>query len=151
MKIPKSVYAGNKTLGPVTVNINLKSLNNTRILNLTQYAWVDQKYQFAINILKVRGNLSVVTDSDYLGIAEYVDVLKENKHEVLFALNPREFSLKNLGDRTNSMFGGAPASNQRMRLAFDKLKAAGVNVRKFKTREALEAYLTKRAAKRAAL
>ena len=134
--------SGRKQDKYVEVNFSIKRLRESRIFNFTGYAWVDQKYQIGIQALKVHRSKTVIHDSDYLAIDEHAEVLKNQGHEVVFVLNEREFSVKNIMMPTGR-FSRASASNKRMRAAFEKLKARGVRVRKFKCLKALTRYLDK--------
>jgi hypothetical protein len=84
----------------------------------------------------------VIHDSDYLGCDAYAEVLKEKKHTVIFVLQPKEWSMKNMRSQ-RGVFGGCPASNQRIRRAYEKLKSMGVSTKKFQSPFALERYLLK--------
>lgn len=147
MNIPKligpQIYGSAKNSNTVSINIDLSFIRTNRILNFTGYAYVDQTYKFATNILTTKKSLLVIHDNDYLGFDGYAELLKENNHTVCFVLAPKEWTTKNMGDRTNTVFGGCPASNSRIRKAHDKLKSLGVKVKKFQNPLALEKYLIK--------
>ena len=129
----------------IEVSISINRLRTSPIVNFTGFSWCDQKYGFAMSMLRNSWCKTIVHDSDYLGLAEYAEVLKERDHEVVFILNKREFSVRNISDRTNGHFSTASASNKRIRKAFEKLKSAGVRVRKFRTLATLERYLIAKA------
>lgn len=141
--IGKPIYGPSKCGKSVQVNIDINEMRDLRVVNLTCYAYVDQKYKFARSILEHSFNRTVITDTDYVGFDEMIELLLKNKHTVCFVLAPREWSVQRMGDRTNTVFGGAPASNARIRKAFNKLKAAGVKVKKFQNPMALQRYLQK--------
>lgn len=137
----------------VSINIDLDHFRAKRILNLTGYIWSDQKFGIAMNMIRNSRGLTLVHDSDYLGLREYGEVLKDREHEVLFVLAPKDRTLKTLGRRDmpycSPLSPGIPtASNARIRKAYDRLKEAGVKVKKFRSMDAMEKYLVKKQAER---
>lgn len=127
----------------VSVNISFEYLRRPfAVLNFTGFAWVDQKYRFARNILEERGGLTIIHDSDYVAMKHLRDMLRDKNHEVVFVLSPSEDYRKK-----DHPFGKGNASNQRIRKAYDLLKEHGVKVKKFKSLDALTNYLIKKQSK----
>lgn len=123
----------------VSINIDLDQIHS-KVFNFTGYSWVDQKFKFATNLLfNCLHNKIIIHDSDYLGLEEYAEHLKERNHEVVFVLSPSEDWTK-----SGHPLSQRPASNQRIRAAHDRLKEAGVKVKKFKSMDALEKYLIRK-------
>lgn len=125
----------------ISVNIDINQLRTSPFINFTGYAWVDQKFGFGMSLIKNSGRKVIIHDSDFLGLDSYAEILKAQKHTVCFVLQPKEWSVKNMRER--GVFGGAPASNKRIRNAYNKLKSLGVSVKKFQNPLALERYLLK--------
>lgn len=125
----------------ISVNIDLDDVRSSKFLNFTGYTWLDQKYGFALKLIETSYNKIIIHDSDYLRLDTHAEVLIKRGHTVCFVLSPREWSVKNMGDK--GVFGGAPASNKRIRAAYEHLKSLGVSVKKFQNPLALEKYLNR--------
>jgi hypothetical protein len=151
-QIGPQVYASpKKGKKRISINMDLDHVLESRIINFTGYAWSDQKFGLVMSLLKNSRKFRIVHDSDYLGLSDHAAILREMNHEVLFVLAPKDRTRKNIMSRDLPYCsplspGIATASNARIRKAHDRLKEAGVKVKKFKSMAALAKYLSKKQA-----
>lgn len=125
----------------ISINFDLEHLRTKKIMNYTGYVWSDIKFQIGLNYLRSCTGMTIIHDSDFLAVSDYIDFLLNNKHEVVFVLRPTEDYRKSDSPLSPKI---ATASNKRIRMAYDRLKKAGVKVKKFKSMKALEKYLDKK-------